>query len=137
MVSIEDFVKFMLRKWKLAVGVVLICTLVFAGASKLLYRTVTKDASYLIDYYRAQVELYEDILENPDSENSDKLFFEDELTNKRLLTHFREQLLIAPREYMEHVTIKSAVVFGGLVGGILAVSTAFALYKKESKGECE
>lgn len=133
MVSVEDFVKYMIKKWKLVVGIILLCTLVFAGASKLFYRTVTKDASFLIDYYQAQVELYEDILENPDSENSDKLFFEDEQTNKRLLSHFREQLRIAPMGYMEHVTVKSAAVFGGTVGCILAVSMTFVLYNKEMK----
>lgn len=134
MVSIEDYVKFMLKKWKLAVAIVAASCLLFTAAMKLFYKTVVTENSVLQEYYAAQVELYQDIVENPESENLDKAFFEESWKNWILYDHLKEELRLAPIGYMEHVTVKSAAVFGTVAGCVLAVSVIGTLYmKKETK----
>ena len=135
MINLEDFIKFMLKKWKLVIAIVAASCLIFTAAMKLFYKTVITDNSVLQEYYSVQVELYKDIVENPESENLDKAFFEDNGNNHILYDHFKEELRLSPIGYMENVTVKSAAVFGTAVGCILAVSITFALFAKNSKTE--
>lgn len=134
MINLEDFIKFMLKKWKLAVVIVAATCLLFTAAMKLFYKTVVTENSVLQEYYSAQVDLYKDIVENPESENLDKAFFDESWKNEVLYGHLKEELRLAPIGYMEHVTVKSAAVFGAVAGCVLSVTIIATLYiKKESK----
>ena len=134
MINLEDFIKFMLKKWIFAVVIVAATCLIFTAAMKLFYNTVVTDNSVLQEYYSVQVELYKDIVENPESENLDKAFFEDGGKNHILYDHFKEELRLSPIGYMEHVTVKSAAVFGAVAGCVLSVTIIATLYmKKENK----
>lgn len=137
MVCLEDYLKYMLKKWKLVIAIVAACTVLFTGAMFLLYETVVEETSILQEYYGAQVELYEDILENENSENQKKAFFDTYDENKYLYYHLREELRVAPYGYMEHVSVKSAVVFGAVVGCILAVSVTFTMFTKKNRIDVE
>ena len=132
MVCLEDYLKYMLKKWKLVIAIVAACTVLFTGAMYLFYEAVVEETSILQEYYEAQVELYQDIVENENSENLDKAFFDNQWANKKLLGHFREELRIAPFGYMEHVSVKSAAVFGAAIGCILAVSITFTMFTKRN-----
>lgn len=132
MISLEDYLKYMLKKWKLVLAIIASSILLFAGAMYLLYESVVEETSFLQEYYGAQVELYEGIVENENSENQDQAFFADISLNKKLLGHFREELRIAPFGYMEHVSVKSAAVFGAAIGCILAVSITFTMFTKRN-----
>lgn len=134
MINLEDFIKFMLKKWKLAVVIVAASCLIFTVAMKLFYKTVVTDNSVLQEYYSAQVDLYKDIVENPESKNLDKAFFDESWKNEVLYGHLKEELRLAPIGYMEHVTVKSAAVFGAVAGCVLSATIIATLYiKKESK----
>lgn len=135
MISLEEFLKYMVKKWKLVITIVVVSCLIFTAAMKIFYKTVVTEDSVLQEYYSVQVELYEDIVENPESENLDKAFFDEAWKNKVLFDHFKEELRLSPIGYMENVTLKSAAVFGTVVGCILSVSITFALFAKKSKSE--
>ena len=131
MVSLEEYLKYMLKKWKLVIAIVVACAALFTGAMYLFYELVVEETSVLQEYYGAQVELYQDIVENENSENLDKAFFDQHWANKKLYDHFKEELRLAPIGYMEHVTLKSAVAFGAVIGCILAVAVTFTLFTKK------
>ena len=137
MICLEDYLKYMLKKWKLILAIVAASTLLFTGAMYLLYEAVVEETSILQEYYGAQVELYQDIVENENSENLDKAFFDQHWANKKLYDHFKEELRIAPIGYMEHVSVKSAAVFGAAVGCILAVSVTFTMFTKKNGMDIE
>ena len=132
MISLEDYLKYMLKKWKLVLVIVAASTLLFTGVMSLFYDAVVKKSSVLQEYYKVQVELYQDIVENEQSENFDKAFFKTYEENKYLYDHFKEELRIAPFGYMEHVSVKSAAVFGAAIGCILAVSITFTMFTKRN-----
>lgn len=137
MVCLEDYLKYMLKKWKLVLAIVAASTLLFTGVMYLLYEAVVEETSILQEYYGAQVELYQDIVENENSENQKKAFFDTYEENKYLYYHLREELRVAPYGYMEHVSVKSAAVFGAAVGCILAVSVTFTLFTKKNGMDIE
>lgn len=137
MICLEDYLKYMLKKWKLILAIVAASTLLFTGAMYLLYEAVVEETSILQEYYGAQVELYQDIVENENSENQKKAFFDTYEENKYLYYHLREELRVAPYGYMEHVSVKSAAVFGAAVGCILAVSVTFTMFTKKNGMDIE
>lgn len=135
MTSFEELLKYLLKKWKLMLAIVAVCSITFACSVYCFYETVVEETSVLEEYYGKQVELYQDILENEDSKHQKEAFFEEEWKNSYLYGHFKEELRIAPAGYMEHVSVGSAAVFGVAVGVVLAVFAGTALYQEKELRE--